>query len=234
MISVINQLSKKLQLTININNFFLRFYIAVWCILPTWWKTFSHQSHFWVHFCRRVWQCRTVCTDDDIIMMGNLFFCILMCIVMHASIFYTTIGNTQQKITCQKEWDVITQSLVYTLMQYIFFTCVHEHTDTHVVSLHLQCMLADACVQNIHAGSSCGRWVRCWSLRRRPPPPAASGSGWLREAADRAASGHTCHLPMLPGWRGLSGVEQGGGRWGRESEREGLRESINACRWHFK
>lgn len=146
MISVISQLSKKLQWTININNFFLRFYIAVWCILPTWWKTFSHQSHFWVHFCRRVWQCRTVCTDDDIIMMGNLFFCILMCIVMHASIFYTTIGNAQQKITCQKEWDVITQSLVYTLMQYILLhVCMSTQTRMWSVYIYSACLLTLVC-----------------------------------------------------------------------------------------
>ena len=66
--------------------------------------------------------------------------------------------------------------------------CVYDHTDACV------CL----CV-NLRAGSSCGHWVQCWSLRRQPPPPAASGSGWLHEVADQAASGRMCHLPMLPG-----------------------------------
>lgn len=195
---------------ININNFFLRFYIAVWCILPMWWKTFSHQSHFWVHFCHHVWQCQTVCTDNRLRMMTLLwwetFFIFSMGIVMHASIFCPTIGNAQQKIACQKKCDVITKPPVYVLMQYIFDMCVWAHRHACGLSTSTVHACWHLCA-NIHAGSSCGRWVRCWSLRRRPPPPAASGSGWLREAADRAASGHTCHLPMLPGWRGLSGIE---------------------------
>lgn len=56
---------------------------------------------------------------------------------------------------------------------------------------------------DIHAGSSCGRWVRCWILRTQPPPPAASGSGWLHAAAVPAAAGHTYRLLTLPGWRDL-------------------------------
>lgn len=58
-------------------------------------------------------------------------------------------------------------------------------------------------VLNIRAGSSCGRWARCWSLQRRPPRPAALGSGWLRGAGGPAVSGRTCPRLMLPGWKGL-------------------------------
>lgn len=126
------------------------------------------------------------------------------------------------------------ESLVHMLL-YIFQMCT-------LTCMYVKCTSTCLCV-NIRAGSSCGRWVRCWSLRKLPPLPAASGSGWLHEAADRAASGRMCHLLTRPGWRGLGGADDG--VWGvgeEERGRKGQREKkmkkrewrVRACGWYLK